>query len=156
MIAAPSAANGWLVEHAERLCDSHERLLGEPLAGVTGSGTTRAERLFEADAAVLSSGLEDDPLFNYANRTALTLFELDWPRLVALPARESAEADLQAKRARLMQDVAARGFIRDYSGVRISATGRRFVIENATVWNVTDTDGTACGQAATFASWRFL
>jgi hypothetical protein len=40
--------------------------------------------------------------------------------------------------------------------VRISTSGRRFVILNVTIWNVVDADGATAGQAATFADWRFL
>jgi len=48
------------------------------------------------------------------------------------------------------------GFIDDYSGIRISSTGRRFHIRQAIVWNVLDEDGRYAGQAATFSSWEFL
>jgi hypothetical protein len=102
----------------------------------------------------LSSGTEPDPLFNYANQTALSLFELDWNSLAVLPARESAERTHQSTRAKLMQQVQETGVIEDYSGVRISAGGRRFIIEHATIWNVIDANGTIQGQAATFSQWR--
>ena len=48
------------------------------------------------------------------------------------------------------------GFVDDYSGVRISATGRRFFIEKATVWNVRDERGEFAGQAAMFRHWEYL
>jgi len=48
------------------------------------------------------------------------------------------------------------GFIDDYSGIRISLNGRRFRINQATVWNVLDEAGAYAGQAATFSSWEFL
>ena len=48
------------------------------------------------------------------------------------------------------------GAIEDYAGVRVSANGRRFMIEGATVWNVVDEDGRYYGQAATFPRWREL
>lgn len=38
----------------------------------------------------------------------------------------------------------------------IARTGRRFRIERATVWNLTDDAGRRCGQAATFRTWRYL
>jgi len=153
---APGPANRFLAEHIDRLCSSHARLLGRALIDTPLSGAARAEAVFNADFAVLSSGLEADPLFNYANRTALDLFELDWPRLLAPPARESAAAENQAKREQLMQQVRARGFFEDYTGVRVAAGGRRFMIEGATVWNVVDDDGRYYGQAATFSRWRDL
>lgn len=55
-----------------------------------------------------------------------------------------------------MAAVQAHGFIDDYSGIRISASGKRFMIERATVWNVFDADGILHGQAATFIDWRDL
>ena len=45
------------------------------------------------------------------------------------------------------------GFIADYEGVRISKTGRRFLVKQATVWNVLDERGAKQGQAATFSDW---
>ena len=41
-------------------------------------------------------------------------------------------------------------------GVRISRTGRRFLVEQAVVWNVLDGHGTRRGQAATFSRWTAL
>ena len=38
----------------------------------------------------------------------------------------AAEAPLREERARLLAAVAANGFIDDYSGIRISKSGRRF------------------------------
>lgn len=154
MSAAP--ANDFLAEHVDRLCGSFARLLGRPLIDTPLSGAERAEAVFNANVVVLSSGLEADPLFNYANRIALDVFEFDWQRLLATPARESAEPENQAKREQLMQQVRTQGYIEGYTGVRVAASGRRFMIEDATVWNVIDTDGRYFGQAATFASWRDL
>lgn len=58
-----------------------------------------------------------------------------------MPSRLTAEAPNRAERARLLAEVTARGFIEDYSGRRISHTGQRFLIERATVWNLTDAEG---------------
>jgi hypothetical protein len=60
------------------------------------------------------------------------------------------------ERERLLTAVAKHNFIADYAGVRITATGRRFHIPKAIVWNVIDRDGTYHGQAATFRAWKFL
>lgn len=59
-------------------------------------------------------------------------------------------------REQLLAEVAGKGYARSYSGVRISARGRRFRIENATVWNLVDAGGRRHGQAATFPEWTFL
>lgn len=152
----PGPANDWALEHVDRLLDSYQRLTGRALHTGPEIGAARARAVFEADFALLSHGLESDPLFNYGNRTAMALFELDWDRFVGTPSRESAETDQQSKREVFMQTVRRQGFVDDYSGVRVSATGRRFVIEQATVWNVIDADGTLHGQAATFPRWRSL
>ena len=48
---------------------------------------------------------------------------------------------LQRRRAGRRACVSAHGYIDDYSGVRISASGRRFVIRDAVVWNVVDAQG---------------
>ena len=44
----------------------------------------------------------------------------------------------------------------DYRGVRISRTGRRFLVQHATVWNVLDEDGGRVGQAVAFLDWTPL
>lgn len=156
MSEAPCAANGFLADRIALLNDSHMQLMGRPLIAGEASPETVAKAVFEAPFVVLSSGTETDPLFNYANLTALELFELDWASLIALPARKSAEADHQNTRAALMRRVQDNGFIENYSGVRISAGGRRFTIERATVWNVVDAGGHLHGQAATFDDWTYL
>ncbi len=156
MTCYPSTANGFLVEHAALLHESHLRLTGRPLMVGQITPAALGESMFNADFVVVSSGMEPDPLFNYANRTALDLFELDWGSFTAMPARESAEPEDQSTRAALMRQVHDQGFIDDYAGVRISASGRRFVIERATVWNVIDAVGKLHGQAATFSAWRYL
>ena len=48
------------------------------------------------------------------------------------------------------------GFIDDYTGVRISASGRRFRIDKAVVWNLVDQEGLYRGQAACFDAWVFI
>jgi hypothetical protein len=48
------------------------------------------------------------------------------------------------------------GYVDDYAGVRISAAGKRFRIEQAIVLNFTDAAGSHRGQAATFSAWTPL
>jgi hypothetical protein len=115
-----------------------------------------AQALLNAQFVVLSHGVEADPIFNYANQTALDLWELDWDAFTQMPSRLSAEANLQADRAVMMAQIEARGFCTGYSGVRISSQGRRFLIEDVTIWNVIDRAGHFHGQAATFERWVYL
>ena len=49
-----------------------------------------------------------------------------------------------------------RGYLGGYEGIRISTTGRRFLIHNVIIWNLTDCEGRRLGQAATFDRWTFL
>jgi MEKHLA domain len=56
----------------------------------------------------------------------------------------------------MLEGVRERGYIEGYRGIRVSKTGRRFLIDDVTVWNVIDPDGIYRGQAATYANWRFL
>jgi hypothetical protein len=143
-------------DHAVLLASSFRRLTGRDLAPPDLSPIALAEHLWNAPFALVSHGTEADPLFNYGNRTALTLFEMSWEEFTALPSRLSAEPVHRDERARLMERVRSQGFIDDYRGVRISKNGRRFLIEAATVWNLLGEDGTLCGQAAMFDRWTFL
>lgn len=152
----PAPANDWACALVDLLCDSHARLTGRALGTAGELGVARARALFTADFALLAHGTEDDPLFCYLNQTALRLFELDWDTAVRLPSRASAEVVNQDARAALMRRVRETGYIDDYAGVRISASGRRFRIERATVWNVIDAAGVLRGQAAMFAHWTDL
>jgi hypothetical protein len=81
---------------------------------------------------------------------------MSWQKMVSLPSRRSAEPRAQAERRRLLDRVSQHGWIDDYSGVRVAASGRRFRIAAATVWNLLDETGTAVGQAAAFARWQRL
>jgi len=89
-------------------------------------------------------------------RIAARQNRLPWDELTRTPSRLTAEAPNRAERARLLAAVTASGFIDDYSGVRISKTGRRFKISRATVWNLLTEDNQPCGQAAMFGEWEFL
>jgi hypothetical protein len=150
----PSACNGFLSAHIHLLCTSYRCLTGRNLVDPDLDEREAARHLFEAPFVLLSHNAEADPILTYGNRTALDLFELDWDRLTRMPSRLTAEAPDREERARLLAEVAAKGYIDHYSGVRVSASGRRFLIEGAVVWNLIDQQGLYRGQAATFGSWR--
>ncbi|HOW77481.1 MAG TPA: MEKHLA domain-containing protein [Candidatus Competibacteraceae bacterium] len=155
-MSIPNPANAYRVEHAERLRRTFHALTGRDLIDPTLSPEAAAEALFHAPFVVLSHDDAPDPLLTYGNRAALELFALTWEELTQMPSRLTAEAPDRAERARLLVEVSFRGYIDDYSGVRISRTGQRFLIQRATVWNLTDDQGRLCGQAATFREWRNL
>ena len=144
------------VDHVQLLLDSFARLLGRELIGRDGSADEQAERLFQAPFVVVSHGTEADPVLNYGNALALALWEMTWEQLPRTPSRLTAEPVHRDERARLLARTREHGFVDDYSGIRISKTGRRFRIEQAIVWNLTDEHGGHRGQAATFDRWTDL
>lgn len=154
---APDAARAVIEAHAGAkaglIAQSFARVTGEEL--VRPYGDTLA-RLWHAPAVILAHGTEADPVFFYGNRTALDLFEMTAEEFVALPSRFSAEPDARSERERLLAEVAEKNFITNYSGVRIAKSGKRFVIDRATVWNLLADDGAIHGQAACFEHWRPL
>lgn len=150
----PGDAN-WLVEHIERLARSHARWTGKELfPGMVPGAWARAA--WNSSAILVSHGTEPDPVLNFGNRAALTLWDLGWDEFTRTPSRLTAEAPEREERARLMAQVTTHGFIANYAGVRISRSGRRFRIHAATVWNVLDENGLPAGQAATFDQWQWV
>lgn len=152
----PGPENAWQSAHAELLISSYLRITGKELVERKGARAEMSRALYEAPYGIVSHGLGEDPVFNYGNRAALELFEISWRDFVALPSRESAEAVDRAERQRLLDRVSQYGFVDDYRGIRISATGRRFRIERATVWNVIDEHNVYRGQAAVIFRWSAL
>jgi len=128
------------------IVESHQRIVGRPLLEVPFD----AEALWDAPLAIVAHGTEDDPVFFYGNQLALQLFEMDFASFTRLPSRLSAEPLAREERARLLARVTEFGFVDDYSGTRISGRNKRFMITQATVWNLLDADGVYRGQAAAF------
>ena len=156
-----------LAAHSELLARSLRHWTGRELAVSRSDAPTPslppapgtpefAIALFHAPFVLVSHGTEADPVLNYGNRAALDLWEMSWEQLTRTPSRFTAEAPDREERARLLERVTRYGFIDDYSGIRISRTGRRFRIHRATVWNLIDAAGRPAGQAATFDRWEHL
>jgi hypothetical protein len=145
-----------LLQHVALLRSSFQRLTGRELIGKSLNAEQAVLQLQQAPFAVVSHGVGADPVFNYANQTALGLFEMEWKDFIQLPSRLSAEAMEQNERDRLLQRVTQFGFVDDYCGVRISSTGRRFLVKDATVWNLLDDSGQYKGQAALIRHWQYL
>lgn len=142
--------------HIELLLKSYSKWTGKTLMDLTGSPEEQAEKIINAPFALVSHNTEIDPVFNFGNKTALELFELGREAFLKLHSRESAEPVNREERERLLKRVTENGFIDDYRGIRISSTGKRFEIWDATVWNVVDDEGVYKGQAASFDKWKFL
>lgn len=145
-----------VIAHSAVLARSFRRFTGRELLPGLFNPEGLARNLFQSPFVLVSHGTETDPILNYGNAAALALWEMPWEEFTSTPSRLTAEAPNRAERARLLAAVAADGFIDDYSGVRISKTGRRFRIAQATVWNLVTESGDPCGQAATFQKWEFM
>jgi hypothetical protein len=150
--ASPWADPRWVAQ-AALLLDSFALSLGRELIPRRGSAEEQAERLFVASRVVVSHGNEADPVLNYGNAKALELWEMDAATFTSTPSRLTAEPMHRDERARLLERTRRDGYVDDYSGIRISRTGRRFRIEQAIVWNLVDAAGAHRGQAATFDAW---
>ena len=155
-----SRKRGWqtptLLAWTQFLLNSYRHWTGKDLIDRSGTEIAQSERLFSAPFVVVSHDNRSDPHLNYGNQCALALWEMDWEELRNTPSRLTAEPMNQAERARMLDQAARRGIITDYRGIRISRTGRRFLVEQATVWNVLDEASTLCGQAAMFSTWTWL
>ena len=148
--------NDSVIAQTQIIASSLKQLTGHDLVPGNFPPAKLAEKIFHAPFVLVSHGIETDPVLNYGNATALALWEMSWSELTRTPSRLTAEAPNREERARLLAAVSARGFIDDYSGIRISKSGRRFRIAQAIVWNLRDERGVYCGQAAIFARWEFL
>jgi len=146
----------FLEDHTQRLLRSYRHWTGRDLIPSDGPPEEVARRLFHQPFVVVSHGTEEDPLLNYGNEAALSLWEMAWEEFTKTPSRLTAEPMNREDRARLLAVAAEKGFIDDYQGVRISKSGRRFRIEKAVVWNLVDETNRPCGQAATFSRWTYL
>lgn len=151
----PQTGIGATAEHAELLLESYHRWTGKELLRLE-AGRSAAEQLYLSSIVILSHGTEADPVLNYGNKLGMKLWEMEWDRFTSTPSRLTAEPMERQERDRFFEAVTANGYVDHYTGIRISSTGRRFYIMNATVWNLIDQGGRYQGQAAAFTEYRYL
>ncbi len=149
---APAPANAFQAAHAALIMESFARLLSRPLL----ADGADAQALYHSDMIVLSHDGATDPVLTYGNLAAQRLWEMSWEALTSLPSRLTAEPTERALRDAMFAQMRAKGFIEDYAGIRISATGKRFEIRNAVIWPLLDEDGLKRGEAACFSDYAFL
>ena len=146
-----------LIARCTLIAASFRRLLGRDLLPALPSDPAQAACAIDAaPVVILAHDGGERPRFTYANATARRLWELEWERFIGMPSEQSAEPDQREAREALLARARRDGFIDDYRGIRITASGRRFAIEDVILWNLVDDAGTSRGQAATFARWTFL
>ena len=132
-----------------RLMLSHQRAFKRPLLDCESP----AKDLFSSTMAVLAHDNSHDPLLIFANATALRLWERSWHEMIGMPSRYTAEEGARQQRASALKRAQNQDAFEGYSGVRVSRTGQRFMINNARIWTLWDDKGQNCGQAAAFSSW---
>lgn len=136
------------------LLHSWQNRLGTSLSP-SGLDVRAAARWIYEDApfCLLVHNTSSDPRFVYANLTAQACFEYDWDAITRLPSRMSADISDQPQRQGFVDTVSRQGFATGYRGLRVSRSGRRFWIEDVTMWQLTDASDTLRGQAAVYARW---
>jgi MEKHLA domain-containing protein len=147
----PSSDNGFSASHAALLLSSYAHVTGRALIA-----DATAQSLYQSNQILLSHDGAADPVLSYGNLAAQALWEMSWAELTCLPSRLTAEPQHRNTRARMFEQMRREGFIDDYAGVRISASGQRFRIRNAVIWPLLDTAGVKHGEAATFSEYDYL
>lgn len=145
-----------LLTWCQYLLDSYAYWVKQELIAREGGVSEQARRLFDSPFVVASHGTQSDPILNYGNCAALTLWEMDWAQFTRTPSRLTAEPINREERARMLAQAKRQGYISDYRGVRISSSGKRFLVERATIWSIQDPAGVVIGQGATFSHWQRL
>jgi len=81
----PTEHREFALRHTRILARSYKHFTGREFLPMNRSSGDLADRLFDAPCVVLSHGTEADPVLNYGNRAALTLWEMSWDEFTRLP-----------------------------------------------------------------------
>lgn len=85
----------------------------------------------------------------------MALWKATWSQLTSMPSKYTAEDMERRAREAFLKEVLDKGFVQNYSGIRIALDKTRFIIKDATVWNIV-VDGVKLGQGATFKNIEHL
>jgi hypothetical protein len=145
-----------IINWTQILLDSYKQLLAKELIIRKGSKIEQAKQLFFAPFVVISHGIEADPIYNYGNKSGLILWERSWEELRKTPSRTSAEPLLREERQQLLTETKNQEYVINRQAIRISKTGKKYQINDITIWNLYNQKNKYCGQAATFSDWILL
>ncbi|MCH2205140.1 MAG: MEKHLA domain-containing protein [Lentisphaerales bacterium] len=140
-----------VLEQTNLILSSYTRLTGKLL-----SQSVDSQSIYDEDFILLSHDGKDDPCFTYANKAAQDLWQLGWSNFIGMPSKYSAEPDQRESRSEMLNEAMAKGYFDSYTGIRVSSTGKRFYIKNATIFNLLNEAGEKVGQAAMFSNWKYL
>jgi hypothetical protein len=136
------------------IAESFARLAGKPLVDPAKGGIEEA--MWLAPRVILAQGIEAVPRIFYANRLTLDLYEMTASAFIGMPSHLCAEPIRRAELLRMFSRLDKEDIIEGYNGVRIASSGRRFRVDTAQTWNVTDAQGKRVAQAATYSEWKYL
>jgi hypothetical protein len=142
-------------DHALLLNQSYRHWLGEYLVEQQDPGEVLSA-LNTADFAVVSHGLEADPIFNYGNLQALSCFGYEHLKFLQLPSRSTMpdEAVNQSQQP-LLSQLEEQGFATIAQDTRVTSGGRKFVVDRGVVWKLIDNLGRIHGHATRRDEWHF-
>ncbi len=156
-LSLPAETNDYHAGFIARVAQSFHQVTGRSLLNEAGLDPKALGRsAWFGDFALLTHRGDPGAVLNYGNEFALKLWEMDWNSFTATPSADTAPRNASAGRDLLMEKVARQNYVSGYAGERVSRTGRRFLIENATVWRLLDDRGGSFGMAAFFRRFRYL
>ena len=141
-----------IIEYSNLMSQSYKYFTGSNLI----DSLDVARDLYYAPFALVSHGIQSDPILRYGNLKAQQLWAMSWDELVEMPSRLTAEIEVIQERQRLLDQANRQGYVDNYRGVRISKDGRSFIIDKTILWNVVDSEGIKHGQAAVIHQWQWL
>jgi hypothetical protein len=157
---------GVILEKAPPLADFYEPFIRKVIAScrrVAGLDLIQQENLqrdclgksvFYGKFALLTHRGGADAILNYGNDYVLKLWDTTWAEFITMPSKLTAPEEGRETREEFMETVRHNGFATGYDGIRISRTGRRFVIKDVTVWQLVDGDGLNFGVGAYFSNYE--
>ena len=92
-----------IMQWCQYLLDSYAYWVKEELINRKDTPLEQAQRLFNSSFCVASHGIENDPILNYGNQTALDLWAMDWQQFTQTPSRITAEPLNRKERARMLE-----------------------------------------------------
>jgi hypothetical protein len=152
----PDAGDDYQAAFIARVAESFAHVTGKSFIAEAGlDPNALGQSAWAGNFALLTHRGDASATLNYGNQFALKLWEMDWTQFTATPSGDTAPRNAVAARDLLMEKVAKDNFVTGYQGERISRHGRRFLIEDVTIWRLLE-GGDAFGMAAFFRRFRYL
>lgn len=141
--------------------DEWIELASSSLEQLTGESLYKKMNLFDDEAtpesihnheglAVLSHGVQDDPLYNYFNKGALSAFGFPEETVYGMTSKHCAPDYIRKKRQQLVDATVSENVKYLQDQIRQRNTGELFLIPLIILWNVYDHTGVRIGQTALF------